>query len=103
MPLKRLLYHSAKKSKMTKNSNQGGSCLKGKMKAEKTFPQGELNCQFADLLPKTFLSFPEGRSSEIAKYAADVRTDCEKIARAVAYTEGGSGGFSPRKILDFQA
>ena len=31
-----------------------------------------------------FLSFPEGRSSENAKYdryAADVRTDCEKIAR----------------------
>ena len=29
-----LLYHSAKKSKMTKNSNQGGSCLK------------EVNCSF---------------------------------------------------------
>ena len=27
-----LLYHGAKKSKMTKNSNQGGSCLKKKVK-----------------------------------------------------------------------
>ena len=27
----RLLYHGAKKSKMTKNSNQGGSCLKTEM------------------------------------------------------------------------
>ena len=26
-----LLYHGAKKSKMTKNSNQGGSCLKKKL------------------------------------------------------------------------
>ena len=36
----------------------------------------------ADLLPKEPVCFftPEGRSSEIAKYAAAVRTDCEKIA-----------------------
>ena len=33
-----LLYHGAKKSKMTKNSNQGGSCLKKHM----TLPAFEL-------------------------------------------------------------
>ena len=54
--------------------------LKVRWRRRRRFHKG-VELSIADLLPKTFLSFPEGRSSEIAKYAADVRTDCEKIAR----------------------
>ena len=55
--------------------------LKGKMKEGKTFRQGSstVNCR---LTTENVCFFsPKGRSSEIAKYAAAVRTDCEKIAR----------------------
>ena len=51
------------------------------MKEEKTFRQGSwtVNCR---LTTENVCFFsPEGRSSEIAKYAAAVRTVCEKIAR----------------------
>ena len=51
------------------------------MKEEKTFRQGNwtVNCR---LTTENICFFsPEGRSSEIAKYAAAVRTVCEKIAR----------------------
>ena len=41
----------------------------------------EVELSIAELLPKKFVSFPEGRSSEITKYAAAGRTDCEKIVR----------------------
>ena len=57
-----------------------GMLLKVRWRRRRRFHKG-VELSIADLLPKTFLSFPEGRSSEIAKYAADVRTDCEKIAR----------------------
>ena len=32
-----LLYHGVKRSKMTKNSNQGGSCLKGEVRRKMNF------------------------------------------------------------------
>ena len=57
-----------------------GMLLKVRWRRRRRFDKA-VEMSIADLLPKTFLSFPEGRSSEISKYAADVRTDCEKIAR----------------------
>ena len=55
--------------------------LKGRMKEDKTFRQGSwtVNCRLTT--EKVCLFSPEGQISEIAKYAAAVRIDCEKFAR----------------------
>ena len=56
-----------------------GMLLKVRWRRRRRFDKG-VEIPIADLLPKTFVSFsPEGRSSEIGKYAAAVRTDCEKL------------------------
>ena len=41
----------------------------------------ETELSIVDLLQKKLFLLPEGRSSEIAKYAAATGTDCEKIVR----------------------
>ena len=55
--------------------------LEGKIKEEKTFRHGSwtVNCKLTT--EKVCFFFPEGRSSEIARYAAAGCTDCEKINR----------------------
>ena len=47
-----LLYHSAKKSKMTKNSNQGGSCLNARRKDRYQRRVKEFKFGFEHLLRK---------------------------------------------------
>ena len=55
--------------------------LEGKIKEEKTFRQGSgtVNCKLTT--EKVCFFSPEGRSSEIARYAAAGCNDCEKIDR----------------------
>ena len=55
--------------------------LKGKIKEEKTFRQGSwtVNCKLTT--EKVCFSSPEGRISQIARYATTGCTDCDKIDR----------------------
>ena len=70
-----LLYHGAKKSKMTKNSNQGGgSCLKPDGEVSFFYDFASRRCSPLACIPKSTNFSCFSKTSQIKKKINDLRT-----------------------------